>query len=121
MTSRTDSPDGGIDVSVEYAFRVTGRLTPDLLGVLDPLEADSEKIETVLVGPVADRAALQGLIARIEALGLELVELRKLPRRTAEVDADACCPGCGRDGRDSRARHVEGRHLIGDADLASSG
>ncbi|HZA78569.1 MAG TPA: hypothetical protein VE623_19490, partial [Acidimicrobiales bacterium] len=44
------------------------------------LAADVEPVETVLVGPVEDQAALHGLIRRIEALGLELIEVRRLPR-----------------------------------------
>jgi hypothetical protein len=32
----------------------------------------------VLVGPVADQAALHGLLAKIRDLGLELLEVRRL-------------------------------------------
>jgi hypothetical protein len=35
--------------------------------------------ETVLTGPVEDRSSLFGVIAQIEALGLELLELRQIP------------------------------------------
>ena len=38
-----------------------------------------EPVETVLHGPVRDQAELHGLIDRIQALGLELVEIRRLP------------------------------------------
>ena len=38
-----------------------------------------EPVETVLHGPVRDQAELHGLIDRIRALGLELVEVRRLP------------------------------------------
>jgi hypothetical protein len=47
------------------------------------------------VGQVTDQAALYGFIARIEALGLELVELQRRPHRNA---TDGWCPECGRDG-----------------------
>jgi hypothetical protein len=33
----------------------------------------------VLAGPLPDRAALHGVLAQIEALGLELREVRRLP------------------------------------------
>jgi hypothetical protein len=42
------------------------------------LAADERPVETVLHGPVIDQAALYGLVRRMEALGLELVELRRL-------------------------------------------
>jgi hypothetical protein len=35
--------------------------------------------ETVLTGLLEDRSALFGVLAQIEALGLELVELRQIP------------------------------------------
>ena len=34
---------------------------------------------TVLTGTVPDQAALQGLLIRLEELGLELLEVRRLP------------------------------------------
>jgi hypothetical protein len=81
-------------VSAEYTFRITGRLTRQLLKALEPLEAHVTAGDTLLVGRLADRAALYGFIARIEALGLELVELQRLPHRPA---TDGACPECGRD------------------------
>jgi hypothetical protein len=33
----------------------------------------------VLTGPLPDRAALHGVLAEIEALGLELLDVRRLP------------------------------------------
>jgi hypothetical protein len=79
-------------VSAEYRFRVTGRLTPAVLRVLDPLAADEAATDTVLVGRVVDRAALHGFIARIEALGLELVELQRLPPGGS---VNGSCSRCG--------------------------
>ena len=34
--------------------------------------------ETVLTGPLKDRSAVFGVVAQIEALGLELLELRQI-------------------------------------------
>lgn len=94
-------------MDADYTFRVAGRLTPRLLGALDGLEATASSTDTLLVGRVVDRAALHGFIARIEALGLELVELKRLPTRRS---AKGCCPECGRDSggdeRDTRATRV---------------
>jgi hypothetical protein len=82
-------------VSTAYAFRVAGRLTPGLLRALDPLQVSARTTETLLVGGVADRVVLHGFIARIEALGLELVELQQLPRRPADGGPTGRCPTCG--------------------------
>jgi hypothetical protein len=43
------------------------------------MDADTAPAETVLHGPVADQAALHGMLNLVSALGLELVEVRKLP------------------------------------------
>ena len=63
----------------QYEIRIRGRVRPALLEDFDGLEQSVEKVETVLHGPVVDQAALHGLLQRIEALGLELVEVRRLP------------------------------------------
>jgi len=62
-----------------YEIRVRGRLTDSLLTAFEGMQASVEPVETVLHGPVQDQAALYGLLDRIQALGLELVEVRRLP------------------------------------------
>jgi hypothetical protein len=62
----------------EYEIRVRGRVTPALLARFEGLDATVEPVETVLHGPVADQAALHGIVDLVGALGLELVEIRKL-------------------------------------------
>jgi hypothetical protein len=66
----------------DYELRVRGRLSRTLVNEFEEmaLAASVEPVETVLAGPVEDQAALHGLIRRIEALGLELVEVRRLPK-----------------------------------------
>jgi hypothetical protein len=66
---------------LRYEIRVEGELTDDDLGVLDGLAAHVERTGTVLVGDVADRAALHGMLHRLRALDLELIEVRRLPSR----------------------------------------
>jgi hypothetical protein len=44
-----------------------------------PLQAQASGGDTVLTGPLPDRAALYDVLAQIEALGLELLEVRGLP------------------------------------------
>ena len=36
-------------------------------------------VETVLHGEIVDQAALHGVLDRVQALGLELIEVRRLP------------------------------------------
>ena len=69
------------DTSLRYEFRVRGRLRASVLEALEDegMQSSVEPVETVLHGPVADQAALQGMLNRIASLGLELVEARRLP------------------------------------------
>jgi hypothetical protein len=74
-------------VSVTYEITVQGRMSPTLLSQFAPLQlvAGESPAETVLNGPVEDQAALFGLLRRIEALGLDLVGLRRLPPADHEL------------------------------------
>jgi hypothetical protein len=72
-------PGGSV---AQYEIRVKGRITDTLLAELEGLDASVEPVGTVLHGPVEDQAALHGLIDRIQALGLELLEVRRLPNGT---------------------------------------
>jgi hypothetical protein len=65
--------------SPKYEFRIRGRLSATLLARFDPLVSDVERVETVLHGRMRDQAELHGVIERVHALGLELVEVRRLP------------------------------------------
>ncbi len=69
------------DAPLRYEFRVRGRLRASVLEALEDegMQSSVEPVETVLHGPVADQAALQGMLNRIASLGLELVEARRLP------------------------------------------
>jgi len=72
-----------------YEIRVKGRLTDSLMAVFEGMQASVEPVEpveTVIHGPVQDQAALYGLLDRIQALGLELVEVRRLPDPPAEEE-----------------------------------
>jgi hypothetical protein len=62
-----------------YRIRVRGRLGETICSAFPALEARASGGDTVLTGPLADRAALYGVIAQIEALGLELLEVCRLP------------------------------------------
>ena len=62
-----------------YEIRIRGRVTDALLASFEGMTSELEPVETVLHGPVRDQAELHGLIDQIQALGLELVEVRRLP------------------------------------------
>ncbi len=62
-------------------------MTPALLARFDGLDSSVEPVETVLHGPVADQAALHGVIDLVSQLGLELVEVRRLPGSAPPPDA----------------------------------
>jgi hypothetical protein len=59
-----------------YEIRVRGHLGPRMLRAFGSLSAERQGEDTLLTGYLPDQAALYGVIARLEALGLELVELR---------------------------------------------
>jgi hypothetical protein len=67
-----------------YEIRIKGRLSDSLLAAFEGLDATVEPVETVLRGPVQDQAALYGLLNRIQSLGLELVEVRRLHEASEE-------------------------------------
>ena len=62
-----------------YRIRVRGRLGETIRSAFPSLQARASGGDTVLTGPLPDRAALHGMLAEIEALGLELLEVRRLP------------------------------------------
>jgi len=67
-----------------YEIRIRGRLSAALLDSFEGMASDLEPVETVLHGPVRDQSQLHGLINRIQALGLELIEVRRLPSQEQE-------------------------------------
>ena len=63
-----------------YVIRVRGVLSDRLLTAFPRLRSRAERGDTVLAGTLPDQAALHGVLARIEALGLELLEVRRSRR-----------------------------------------
>jgi hypothetical protein len=61
-----------------YEIRIKGRVSQALLDSFAGMESDLEPVETVLHGPIRDQAELHGVIDRIQALGLELLEVRRV-------------------------------------------
>ena len=62
-----------------YEIWVRGRLGETMRSAFPALRAQPRGEGTVLTGALPDQAALYGVLAEIEALGLELLEVRRLP------------------------------------------
>jgi hypothetical protein len=72
-----------------YAIRIRGRLGATALSAFPSMVSELTGGETVLTGLLEDRSALFGVLAQIEALGLELLELRLIrPRPTSRRSGD---------------------------------
>src|SRR3954451_7075806 len=61
-----------------YTIRIRGRLGPTALSAFPSMVSEMKGGETVLSGLFEDRSALFGVLAQVEALGLELLELRQI-------------------------------------------
>jgi hypothetical protein len=62
-----------------YQIRVRGHLGGKMLRAFPAFAARTRGGDTLLTGRLQDQAAVYGVIARLEALGLELIEFRRLP------------------------------------------
>ena len=61
-----------------YEIHVRGQVPSDVLEELEHLTVVAEPAVTVLTGVLPDQSALFGVLARLQDLGLELIELRRL-------------------------------------------
>ena len=77
--SPRERPSFRVMAATKYEFRIRGRLSEPLLARFEMLESEVERVETVLHGPIRDQAELHGIIDRVQSLGLELIEVRRLP------------------------------------------
>ncbi len=62
----------------QYEIRLRGVLGPRVLIAFPTLSAEAHDGITVLSGPIADQAALHGVLAQIESLGLELLGIDRI-------------------------------------------
>ncbi|GAA1911741.1 hypothetical protein GCM10009837_40370 [Streptomyces durmitorensis] len=69
------TPPGGAD----FEIRVRGRIGEAFRSAFGELTVVLRPAETVLLGVGLDQAALYGILDRIQALGLELLEVRRVP------------------------------------------
>ena len=76
-----------------YEIRVGGLLGETLLTAFPTLHAEADTGDTVLTGALPDEAALHGVLAQIEALGLVLLELRRDQSTGSAEDNSSCGSG----------------------------
>lgn len=62
-----------------YEIRIHGRVSEQTASAFEGLTLEVRPVETVLHGDIADQASLHRLLDRIQALGLELIEVRRSP------------------------------------------
>ncbi|MEU6251943.1 hypothetical protein [Streptomyces sp. NPDC047043] len=77
-------------VGGDFEIRIKGRIGQPFLTAFAELTVTVNPPETILHGAGLDQAALYGILDRIQALGLELVEVRRLPGGQGGAD-----PGSG--------------------------
>jgi hypothetical protein len=77
-----------------YAIRIRGRLGATALSAFPSMVSELKGSETVLTGVLEDRAALFGVLAQVEALGLDLLEVRQVTAPpTSRGSDDGRAPG----------------------------
>jgi hypothetical protein len=72
-----------------YTIRISGQLGATSLSAFPSMVSELKGGETVLTGLLKDRSAVFGVLAQIEALGLDLLELRRIqprPKSTGSGD-----------------------------------
>ncbi len=96
------APSGEVCVKMplDYEIRVSGPVPESVLVETEGLKIVNEPVHTILRGPVADQAALHGIINRLQRLGLELIEVRRVGPHPTDADPGGC-PGRARDVTDS--------------------
>jgi hypothetical protein len=63
---------------IDYEVRVAGILPPEALLDLELVTAAVQPAETFVHGPLQDQAPLSGLLARLEASGIEIVNVHRI-------------------------------------------
>jgi hypothetical protein len=75
-----------------YRIRIQGHLGATALSAFPAMASQQHGADTVLTG-LLDRSALYGVLAEVEALGLDLLEVRQLtPGRKSPPSGDSRPP-----------------------------
>jgi len=94
MSFHLPSPDHGFmdPAPAPYLIRIHGHLGATVLSAFPALAPRRHSAHTVLTG-LLDPSALYGVLAEIEALGLDLLEVRQLaPHRRSPEPGDRRSP-----------------------------
>ena len=71
-----------------YEVRVAGTLPEEDLEDMGAVASAPDQVSTVLYG-ISDQSALYGLLARLRALGIEVIEVRRVSEPAAGSDETA--------------------------------
>jgi hypothetical protein len=65
-----------------YEIRVVGAVPVEDLRDMGAVTLAADQVNTILYG-IPDQSALYGLLSRLRALGIEVVEIRRIPDATS--------------------------------------
>jgi hypothetical protein len=88
--------------STRYELRILGRLSPPVRADFPGFEVSEAPVESVLLGELLDAAHLQGVLARLDAFGLQVLEMRSLPMEVPATAGSDTSAGAGPGGRPAR-------------------
>jgi hypothetical protein len=94
MPAHLPALDHGVmdPAAARYRIRIHGHLGATVLSAFPAMVSQQHGADTVLTG-LLDRSALYGVLAEIEALGLDLLEVRQLTRhRKSPESGDSRSP-----------------------------
>jgi hypothetical protein len=78
--------------AANYEIRIKGRVSDSLLPAFEGLAVTTEPVETIVYGPIADQEAVHRLLIKLDSLGLEVGEFRRLPGEGSDPGAAAPQP-----------------------------
>jgi hypothetical protein len=79
-------------MAIYYEIRIAGLVPAGALRGFEQLAAD-QPTETMVRGPLPDQAALNGLLARLESSGIQLMGLRRQKYRLPAQHGSAASAG----------------------------